>query len=284
VYVRHGEFQTLSSLSFSDVSEEAVSCGWDGYCIGWSLENGARVHQFAHQHAHAVDDATRRAIFQGRFAPQSAVFVSAGADPPVRLWDLAPVNEAGRSPCQGNLLVWSFLPDGRTWSVAGSLEIVHRACRPGRPDDRRFDRSVVDSAAGKYAAVGLRGDLVRVRETETGKTVAELPHSDPIDWVAVEARLRSRLSERAAALELKQLQSGSVNVLAVSSSGRFVATLRAADEMLRFWDTNSSPAAGAGAEKPEKDCGRAPPAGHSHRARRDGSSRVLGGSPRKCRR
>ena len=36
VFVRHGEFQTLSSLSFSDVSEEAVSCGWDGYCIGWS--------------------------------------------------------------------------------------------------------------------------------------------------------------------------------------------------------------------------------------------------------
>ena len=81
---------------------------------------------------------------------------------------------------------------------------------------------------------------MRVWETETGKTVAELPHTDPIDWVAVEAGLRSRLSERAAALELKQLQSGSVNVLAVSSSGRFVATLRDADEVLRFWDTNGS--------------------------------------------
>ena len=88
--------------------------------------------------------------------------------------------------------------------------------------------------------LGLPGDLVRVWETENGKTVAELPHTDPIDWVAVEAGLRSRLSERAAALELKQLQSGSVNVLAVSSSGRFVATLRDADETLRFWDTNSS--------------------------------------------
>ena len=240
VYVRHGEFQTLSSLSFSDVSDEAVSCGWDGYCIGWSLETGARVHQFAHQHAHAVDDATRRAIFQGRFAPQSAVFVSAGADATVRLWDLAPVNEAGRSRCEGNLLVWSFLPDGRTWAQAGSLEIVHRACRPGRPDDRRFDRSVADSADGRHAALGLPGDLVRLWETETGKTVAELPHTEPIDWVAVEGRLRSRLSERAAALELKQLQSGSVNVLAVSSSGRFVATLRDADQSLRFWDTNSS--------------------------------------------
>ena len=241
VYVRHGEFQTLSSLSFSDVSEEAVSCGWDGYCIGWSLETGARVHQFAHQHAHAVDDATRRAISQGRFAPQSAVFVSAGADGTVRLWDLAPVNEAGRSRCEGNVLVWSFLPDSRTWSTgAGSLEIVHRACRPGRPDDRRFDRSVVDSAAGKHAALGLPGDLVRVWETETGKTVAELPHTEPIDWVAVEGRLRSNLSERAAAVALQRLQSGSVNVLAVSPSGRFVATLRDADQALRLWDTNSS--------------------------------------------
>jgi WD40 repeat protein len=241
VYVRHGEFQTLASVSFSDVSREAVSCGWDGYCIGWSLESGARVHQFAHQHAYATDDAKRRALFRGTFARQSSVFVTAGADGTARLWNLAPVNEAGRSFCEGNLLVWSFLPSGRTWSAhAGSHEIVHRACRPGRPDDRRFDRSVVDSAVGKHAALALPGDVVRVLETETGKAIAELQHVDPIDWDAVQRRLGASMSERAAAMALQGLQSGSVKVLAVSPSGKIVATHRDADQTLRIWDASTS--------------------------------------------
>lgn len=251
VAVRHREFQTIASLSFDASATEAISCGWDGDCIGWSLATGRKIHQFAHQHAYAVDDDRTRAIGRGVFVGRTSRFATAGRDGQARIWDLAPATEVSHERCAGEVLTRTFTPRSRSWNtdhVGGDLAFVPSGCGPVSPADGRQDPVVV-SPDDTHAAAVVQDDVVRVWNIATGASVARLSDPEPVDWSEVERRVRSSLSERAAILALQRLKAGSTRVLAVSSSGARVATLRTADGRLCIWDTRGGRVVHA--ERPE---------------------------------
>ena len=241
VAVRHGELQTIYSVSFDADATEAVTCGSDGYCIGWSLKTGQKSRQFAHQHAYTGGDETKRQIVSGAFGARTSLFVTAGADGTARVWRLAPAGELERLRCEGDVVVRTFAPQGRTWSTqaGGTLGLVPKGCGVAQPADVRLG-SIVASPTGKFAAVATPIDVARVWETDTGKVTAQLAHADPVDWEAVERRVRAKMSERASITHIERLKGGSVSAVAVAPSGRRLTTFRAADQKLRIWDATTA--------------------------------------------
>lgn len=235
VALRHGEMQTVHSVAFDPAGSAAVSCATDGYCIVWSLATGQRVHQLAHQHAHAGGDARRRQMLAAAFAPSGPLLVSGGTDGSARVWNLTPAGEVTRQPCLADEVpVRSFTPPGRSWEGAfGALRRVPPRCSVARPADASRD-AAVPAANGLFAAAAAASDVARVWETGSGRVVGELADAEPpVDWEAVTARRRQEVSLRRANDEVARMREhGSLRVLAVSESGEHIATWREADRRL----------------------------------------------------
>jgi len=229
VAVSHGEFQTIHTLSFNPVADEAVSCATDGTCSGWSLATGARTYRFAHVYPHTGAKNETRQIASGAFGSGRSLFVSAGVNRTARIWSLAGAVENPLARCElPDVLVRTF--------VAGAIS---RNCGVPQPSDTRAAPVLADD--GRAAAVMVPFDTVRVWDPTTGKPLAILAHADPVDWDVVKTRLLTTLSRRPAEMRLSEMRNpGSVVVLAVSRSGGRVATFRDADQTLRVWDTASS--------------------------------------------
>ena len=236
----HGEFQTIHSLSFDPSAEEAVTCGTDGNCFGWSLISGRKLHQLAHVYSFEGAGNGKRQMLSGAHGATGATIVTGGADGTARVWQMSAAGEAGRSTCTFDDVVFrTFVARGRSW-IGGSLDLVQGTCSP-EPGEKNRPRDLKVSPAGRFAAAAMPVDLVRVWDTRDGKAVAQLVHSDPVDWDAVRTRLQQRgASLRVLTFEIEQMQTqGSVSVQAVSSSGKRVATVRKADAKLRIWDAGS---------------------------------------------
>ena len=243
VAVRHAEFQTIHALSFDPAVAEAVSCGADGHCIGWSLESGREIHRFAHRHPYTGEEARMRQLFGGAFGARDSLFASGGGDRTARLWNLQPPGEMRRSQCEGDLFVrvWSP-PAGRSWNKElGGLQLVPRqGCGVPRPQDVRQEH-VVAGPRGEYAAAVVPSDIVRVWQTAGATPVAQIEHTDPVDWDAVERRLRDAgMSLRPLKSTISMMQAGSVSVLALAPTATYLATYRRADRTLRIWDVRGA--------------------------------------------
>jgi WD40 repeat protein len=243
VAVRHAELQTIHSLSFDPAQPEAVSCGTDGYCIGWSLATGRRVHQFAHLHAYTGAADVQRQMLSGAFGAGKSLFVSGGADRNATVWDLTRAGELAHSACATeDVLVRPFAPMGRSWSSAagGHLELVPQGCGVTPAADTKLGSVVLDPT-GSFAAADTPVDVARVWDTASGKVLAILAHTDPVDWEAVLARLKAQgMGVRASQSEMAIMKErGRLRVIAASASGKRVATVRAADRTLRVWDVPS---------------------------------------------
>ena len=215
-----------------------MSCGTDGNCYGWSLKSGRRLHQFGHEYAFSAKD-ERRQILTAAFSSKGSTLVTGGTDGTARLWTLSEPELADSSACSlGDPFVHSFITPVRGWGTGpgDSLEIRRRQCVIGViPDEQPED--VQQSPGGEFAAIAIPTDQVRVFDTRIGKTTAMLPHNDPVDWGMVDARLKKDgLSERPRSIALQRMQrTGSTRVIAVSPSGRHVATTREADQKLQIW-------------------------------------------------
>lgn len=238
IVVSHGEFQSIRSLSFNPSADEVVSCGTDGSCVIWSLTAGRAAGRLSHSHAFAGGEIGKRQMLAGVFAPRDSVLLTGGADGSARLWEVSRPGEAGRMTCRmEDILVRTFISDVRSWSSEGAPpRLVHRHCSPALPVNG--NEPVTLSPTGRFAAVQEAVDTVRVWDTRAkASQTTLLPHTDPIDWEAVDTRLREQMSDRPRAFKLQVMKNhGSVSVLAVSPTGRRVATFREADRTLRIWD------------------------------------------------
>jgi WD40 repeat protein len=99
----------------------------------------------------------------------------------------------------------------------------------------------ISDPTGVYGAAPQAVDVVRVWGPAR-KLLAEIPHTDPVDWEAVQQRLINRgISSYRAYLPIidRMKKEGSVRVFALSPSGKYLITTREADEKLRIWDTAS---------------------------------------------
>ncbi|CAH2396482.1 hypothetical protein [Mesorhizobium escarrei] len=241
VRASHGEFQTVNALTFDPSRPEAVSCGTDGNCYGWSLKSGQRLHQFGHEYAFSARE--RRQILTAAFSSKGSTLVTGGTDGTARLWTLAEPGLVDSGGCRlGDPFVHTFISRVRGWGTGpgDSLEVRRRRCVVGLTPDEQ-EEEVQQSPGGEFAAIAIPTDQVRVFDARNGKPTAMLPHNDPVNWSAVDARLKKDgLSERPRSFALHRMQStGSTRVIAVSPSGRNVATTREADQALRIWDTRS---------------------------------------------
>lgn len=236
----HGEFQTIHVLSFDPTAPEAVTCGTDGTCVGWSLISGDKLHRFAHVYAFEGTESGKRQMLSGAYGATGSVIVTGGADGTARLWQMAAAGTVGRGACLFEEVSFrTFLADGRSWS-GGNLDLVQRSCSPELTDRERL-RNVEVSPAGAFAAVATPVDTALVWDTRTRKAVAQLVHDDPVDWDAVRTMLEKRgRSGRSLQFEIEQMRErGSVRVRAISNSGKRLATVRDADRKLRIWDPSS---------------------------------------------
>jgi WD40 repeat protein len=237
---RHAEFRRINALAFDPSAAQAVTCDSDGYCLGWSLETRQRTYRFAHQYAFEAGTAAQPQILDAMFSPTGSMLLTAGADGTVRLWTVTPPAEAGRASCEAEPIIRTFTPAGRRWSTSGGFVPEICTARVRNPDDT--GQGTITDPDNKYSASVAGVDVVRVRKHGDDAALAELVHSDPIDWDAVQERLikGGMSSPRAYLPEIARMRdSGSLHLEALSSSGRYVITTREADEALRVWDTTT---------------------------------------------
>ncbi len=229
VAVGHGESYDTHTLSFDGTGGEAISCASDGNCLGWSLATGGRTHRFAHVYLYTGAKIEGREMLSGAYSADGSLFVSAGADHTARIWSMSRAGEVSRSGCElENVFVFTFAGTG-----------VARHCWPVRPAGAGV--APVTTEDGRVAAAMVPFDTVHVWDVNSGKPLATLAHTDPIDWDALQARLEATVLERVSGTRFWSMRSkGSVEILAIAPSGRQVATYRAADQTLRLWDTGSA--------------------------------------------
>jgi len=237
---RHAQFRRINALAFDPSFRQLVTCDSDGYCLGWSLETGQQTYRFAHQYAFEAGPAAQPQILDAMFGPTGSMLLTAGMDGTVRFWNVTPPAEAGRTPCDGEPVIRTFTPRGRSWFTAGGF--VPEICTPRfrNPDDTAHE-SITDPD-NAYSASIASIDVVRIRKRGESATLAELVHSDSIDWDAVQDRLikGGMSSPRAYLPEIARMKDrGSLHLEALSSSGRYLITTREADGALRVWDTTT---------------------------------------------
>ena len=239
---RHAELQTIYALAFHPSAPEAVTCASDGYCLSWSLSTGQKIRRFAHIHAYEGSDNTKRQIVGAEFGAVGSTLVTSGADGTVRLWNVTSPGETGRSKCLGEPVIETFAPKGRQWSwpFMGEPVVTPEGCQIEPPLGIKPYTFVTDPT-GTYGAAPQAVDVVGVWDS-AHRLLTEIAHTDPVDWEAVQQRLINRgIRSYRAYLPIidRMKQEGSVRVLALSPSGKYLVTAREADEKLRIWDTAS---------------------------------------------
>jgi WD40 repeat protein len=229
VAVGHGESYDTHTLSFDTTGGEAISCASDGNCLGWSLATGSRTHRFAHVYLYTGAKIEGRQMLSGTFSADGSLFVSGGADHTARIWSMSRAGEVSRSRCElDNAFVFTFVGTG-----------VARHCWPERPGGAIF--APVTTENRRFAAATVPFDTVHVWDVNSGKPLATLAHTDPVDWDALKARLEATVQERVTGTRFASMRSqGSVQILAIAPSGRQVVTYRGADQTVRLWDAESA--------------------------------------------
>lgn len=225
VAVGHGESHTTHTLSFDTAGGEAISCASDGNCLGWSLATGGHTRRFAHVYLFTGENAENREMLSGAFSADGRLFVTGGADHTARIWDMSRAGQVSRAGCALRTpLVWT--------GMAGH-------CWPAMPAGAMFTPVTTDD--GRFAAATVPFDTVQVWDATSGKPLATLAHTDPIDWEALRVRLAATVKERVEGAQFSIMRvQGSVKPLGVAPSGRLVATYRAADQTLRLWNTEKA--------------------------------------------
>jgi WD40 repeat protein len=225
VAVGHGESYATHTMSFDTAGGEAITCASDGNCLGWSLATGRRTRRFAHVYLFAGANDERREILSGAFSADGSLFVTGGADHTARLWQMSRASQVSRSGCELRN------------ALAGTGIAGH--CWPAMPTGAMF--TPVTTETGRFAAATVPFDTVQVWDVTSGKPLATLAHTDPINWDALRARLAGTVKERVEGAQFSIMRfQGSVRPLGLAPSGRQLATYRAADQTLRLWDTESA--------------------------------------------
>jgi hypothetical protein len=189
---RHAELQAIYALAFHPSAPEAVTCASDGYCLSWSLSTGQKIRRFAHIHAYQDSDNTKRQILGAEFGPVGSTLVTSGSDGTVRLWNVTPPGEDGRSECLGEPVIETFAPRGRQWNwpFMGEPVMAPGGCRIVPPLGITPYAFVTDPT-GIYGAAPQPVDVVRVWGPAR-RLLREIAHTDPVDWEAVQQRLINR--------------------------------------------------------------------------------------------
>ena len=160
---RHAELQTIYALAFHPSAPEAVTCASDGYCLSWLLSTGQKIRRFAHLHAYEGGDNAKRQIVGAEFAAVGSTLFTSGADGTVRLWNVTPPGETGRSECLGEPVIETFAPRGRQWNwpFVGEPVVTPEGCQVVPPLGIKPYTFVTDPT-GTYGAAPQAVDIVRI--------------------------------------------------------------------------------------------------------------------------
>jgi len=212
----HGEFYTIRSLAFSPTQPEALTCGTDGNCFTWSLADGGRLRQFSHVYAYQADARDARALGGGGYGATGPLVVTSGRDRTARLWNLSDAAQEPARRCDWSTpYISTHVAMSTSWHLTnGPRDPATAACATRFPG---LSRGVtdVDTAQRFGATVAEKGE-VHVWSLHDRRRIATLAHEETAS------------------------DAGHLTVLAISSTGRRVATFRTSDRSLRLWDTATS--------------------------------------------
>ena len=214
----HGDFYSIRSLSFSPTHAEALTCATDGNCFTWSLVDGRRLRQFAHVYAYQADKQDIRVLGGGGYGATGPLLVTSGRDKTARLWNLSDAAQEPAKRCDWSIPYRStHVAMSTSWHVAdGPRDPADAACGTRFPELER-SRSVVDvDSTQQFAATVVERREVHVWSLRERRLIATLVHVDTAN------------------------DTESIRVLAISPTGRRVATFRESDRGLRIWDTATS--------------------------------------------
>jgi WD40 repeat protein len=212
----HGDFYTINALSFSPIHREALSCATDGNCFTWSLVDGRRLRQFSHVYAYQTDRPADRALGGGEYGATGALVATSGRDMTARLWKLSDAAQEPAKRCDWSTpYISTHVAMSTSWHLrSGPRDPADAACATRIPE---LSRGVVDTdSTQQFAAMVADKREIHVWNLREHRLMAKLVHEDTTS------------------------DAGDLRVLAISRTGRRVATFRKSSRTMRIWDAGTS--------------------------------------------
>jgi WD40 repeat protein len=217
-----------NALAFSADSTRVAIASSDNTARVIELPSGRELARMSHEGT----------VSGVAFSPDGASLATAGDDGQLRLWTTTA--GSGVTSVQGQFVRFVG-PYGLSDVESSAMHLwdVRGNVRARIPADGEAGSFTVAADVTRVAAAF--GDTATVWQLPGGKPIAEFHHAGPIDWKAFRQREEGerRRSSRSVSLDIQRMEkSGSVRVVALSGSGRYVLTSRA-DEIARLWDVEN---------------------------------------------
>lgn len=188
------ENMPVFSVDISADSKMLATADWGGYVMIYDIESGKVIQ--------AVQPHEKTGVYQVRFSPNGAYFISAGLDGKLKLIEIDTgeeirvfkghtdlVNSINLDP-SGNRIITSGL-DGtvRVWDFYSGLQVLKIRAHQGGAFSAKFDPS------GKYIVSGGDDFLVREWDSSSGELICSLAgHQGQVGDVNITADLKYIIS------------------------------------------------------------------------------------------
>jgi len=205
----------LVDIAFSPDGRSLGTSATNGIATLWDTQSGLAVAHMVHQGGAA------RMVFN----VNGSRIATTAQDQTTMLWQ----PESDRAIVAARDSDYLFSADGsHLGTSSGSLELSQRRFIPAPAV------GALVSGDGRLLMVN-KGEAALLWNLPEGRVIANLDHSEPIDWEAIASRMRQRILRGAEHFIGNAKERGTVRALALSHDGKYAVTARI-DERIRIWD------------------------------------------------